>query len=130
MKKILSLILITAFISSCSVDFDWNKEKKIQELEKKIVELETEKKDNLSERKKNCINTDLQKMFKNAQDYNRKNFGFFYSNNLNSCLWWYQKFTTYDDNVTYKIDDIWNGKSIFSSKNESEFLSEIEKLKL
>lgn len=61
MKKVLLSIFLVLILSSCSIDWNWEKDKKITEqnnqilkLEKQVEELKKEKENDLFEKKQEC----------------------------------------------------------------------------
>lgn len=55
MKKIITLSLVfVLFLSSCSIDWNWEKDKKIVELEKELTLLKKDKENDLFKKKQEC----------------------------------------------------------------------------
>lgn len=110
MKKItisILLLLTVSFLSWCSIDWNWEKDKKIVKLEKQLLELnnkENEFKKNqecirLKDSMEKSITNILTKTYESQEilsDINKwiikiKIWDIFYSRKLNSCVFWFIK---------------------------------------
>lgn len=57
MKKLTLLLIPLLFLSSCSIDWNDEKDKKIAELEKQVTELKEKNDDESFKRNKECLDT-------------------------------------------------------------------------
>jgi len=90
MQKILYLFLVfTVLLSGCSIDWNGSEKNKLAELEIKLNQLENQEKENLVQKKQDCINTDINKM-PEYRRYSHIHIEFFYSSIIDSCLWQYE----------------------------------------
>ncbi len=90
-KIIVLLIMLTFVLSSCSIDWNDEKDKKITELENKVEEIIKEKESDLFNKKQECKKyQDTAFLFLKEWD---EIDSIFYSKKLNSCLF---SFITYE----------------------------------
>lgn len=90
MKKIFAILICLVLFSSCSIDWNWEKDKKIAELEKKLE-------DKFFDKKKECLSYKeeiLKQLNETASIYQNRNYThteslkeIFYSPTLNSCVY-------------------------------------------
>lgn len=93
MKHYLALGLLSSLLlTSCSVDWNDAKEKKIGELEKQVVEMKKEKEDDLFKKKQECLNLfnsidSRIKSYNKESDYKISLEEVFYSPRLQQCIY-------------------------------------------
>lgn len=136
MKKILTIFLTFFLLSSCSIDWNWEKDKKISELEKQISELNKKLESDLFKKKQECVEykeemLKFAKKYYKVQEYESKLEieEIFYSTKNNSCY-----FTTILDEGKNKFktifDYFWQKLYMQSSLYESQRLyQEVKYLK-
>lgn len=124
MYKLTLLLIPLIFLSSCTID--WNDEKdakitslnaKIEELSKKIEEQESATKkaqaDGLFKKKQECSEYTKQEAESVLEDVNwlyTDNFEIFYSSKTNSCIKYMERH--FKNFTTFRIDDILTNKNI------------------
>ncbi len=88
MKKIfIVMIIISLFLGWCSIDWNWEKDTKIADLEKQVSELKKEKENDLFKKKQECIKY-KDKMLEMAQKFHSTVYELdeiFYSPTKKSC---------------------------------------------
>lgn len=136
MKKVLTIFLAFFLISSCSIDWDGEKDRKIAELEKQISEFNKNQEENLFKKKQECVEykekmLEFAEKYYKVQEYESKLEieEIFYSTKNNSCY-----FTTILDEGKNKFktifDYFWQKLYMQSSLYESQRLSqEVKDLK-
>lgn len=119
MKKIISLSLVfVLFLSSCSIDWNWEKDNKIVELEKEVTLLKKNKENDIFKKKQECLKY-KDEMLKQLNDIWHINWAeyideIFYSNKNDTC------FYTSNWTNSYIIYDYFNNK-FFDWANYSNF---------
>ncbi|MDD2871534.1 MAG: hypothetical protein PHS49_06095 [Candidatus Gracilibacteria bacterium] len=119
MKKIISLSLVfVLFLSSCSIDWNGEKDNKIVELEKEVTLLKKNKENDIFKKKQECLKY-KDEMLKQLNDIGHINGAeyideIFYSNKNDTC------FYTSNGTNSYIIYDYFNNK-FFDGANYSNF---------
>lgn len=134
MKKIIVLlIMLTSVLSSCSIDWNDEKDKRILELEKTNALLQVEIKDDLFEKKQECKKYQ-ETAFLFLKEWDEID-SIFYSEKLNSCLF---SFITYEtvslegfdrDYPIHVIRDIFTLEYIFRETDYPLWQEKIKELK-
>lgn len=140
MKKIFPILLISAFLlSSCSIDWNDEKDKKISELEKQINQLSEKSKNDVFQKRNFCSNQ-YDSLKKNLLWW-KKLMEVFYSPVKDSCLYIYQVDEQNGDFYRYQLslwqdpeNAVWWEFCVFFAKtfdmsNCNRFDEKIEKLK-
>ncbi len=132
-KIIVLLIMLTFVLSSCSIDWNDEKDKKITELENKVEEIIKEKESDLFNKKQECKKyQDTAFLFLKEWD---EIDSIFYSKKLNSCLF---SFITYEtvslegfdrDYPIHVIRDIFTLEYIFRETDYPLWQEKIKELK-
>ena len=134
MKKIIVLLIMLTFVlSSCSIDWNDKKDKRIIELENKVEEIRKEKESDLFYKKQECKKyQDTAFLFLKEWD---EIDSIFYSKKLNSCLF---SFITYEtvslegfdrDYPIHVIRDIFTLEYIFRETDYPLWQEKIKELK-
>lgn len=116
MKKIISLSLLSVLLlSSCSIDWNDEKAKKISEQDNKISKLEKQIEDDLFKKKQECATLN-KKMLEFAQEFRSDIYEIqeiFYSPKLNSCMF------IWDSGYEYYLFNYFNRENLEIYKNTS-----------
>ncbi len=132
MEKIL-IISLLLLLTSCSIDWNWEKDKKIAELEKQVLEMKKEKESDLYEKKKDCMNNE-NKALGFLQKWDEIH-SIFYSKILNSCIISFIRYETIKnddferDYPVHVIRDIYTMEWILNETDAPKWEQKIKELK-
>ncbi len=114
MSKFWIILLIPLlFLSSCTIDWNSEKDKKIKELEKQIIELKEKNNDTSFKRKKDCHELYEKILGPSLREISPKaSINIFYSEQTSSCLTMFDWWT--DNERNFVIYDILAQKQLFS----------------
>lgn len=125
MKKIL-ILCVLLLLSSCSIDWNWEKDKKIAELEKQI-------KNDTFKKKQECAKykDDIMKNIQNwiSWIWVEKLDEIFYSQSMQSCLYVIHRFYNNSSLEDYDIFDVLSQKLIFNTNKKQDFNTKLKELK-
>lgn len=116
MKQLIFLLIPLLFLSSCSIDWNDEKDKKISELEKQIQNDIFQKKQECSSYQEK-IKWKYNEFEKNSITVNYEIKEIFYSRNKQTCILWLSK-STYLENKNsekYELEDLLTWESLWST---------------
>ncbi len=122
MKKIFITLSLILALSSCSIDWKWEKDKKIAELEKQVSELKKEQENDLFEKQQKCldykneIEKDLLEKEKKSQDKKYSLEQLFYSSKINKC--YFVSISNTETSTEKWLYEYWN-HSLYSESIDS-----------
>jgi hypothetical protein len=114
MKLTPLLIPLLLFMTSCTIDWNDEKDAKIAELEKQVTEMKEKNEDDLFKKKQECL-----KLFQDSywvwiyQEYKEVKTDIFYSNTINNCVLVLEGWSIKNNNRVFSIFDMLSRKTLF-----------------